>query len=76
MLFDHNSEHIIAYGTLIFTEKTAGDGLIPFTINLEYRSNKRPSAIILTCSASMYGDYFCGGNGSEMWLDDLQLVYE
>lgn len=76
MLFDPNSEHIIAYGTLIFTEKTAGDGLIPFTINLEYRSNKRPSAIILTCSASMYGDYFCGGNGSEMWLDDLQLVYE
>ncbi len=76
MLFDANSEHIIAYGTIIFTEATEGDGLIPFTIDLEYRSNKRPSAIILTCSASYYGDYFCGGNGSEMWLDDLQLVYE
>ena len=76
MLFDSNSEHIIAYGTIIFTEATEGEGLIPFTINLEYRSNKRPSAIILTCSASYYGDYFCGGNGSEMWLDDLQLVYE
>ena len=76
MLFDHNSEHIIAYGTIIFTEATEGDGLVPFTINLEYRSNKRPSAIILTCSASYYGDYFCGGNGSQMWLDDLQLVYE
>ena len=76
MLFDANSEHIIAYGTIIFTEATEGEGLIPFTIDLEYRSNKRPSAIILTCSASYYGDYFCGGNGSEMWLDDLQLVYE
>ena len=76
MLFDSNSEHIIAYGTIIFTEATEGEGLIPFTIDLEYRSNKRPSAIILTCSASYYGDYFCGGNGSEMWLDDLQLVYE
>ena len=76
MLFDPNSVHIIAYVTIIFTEATEGDGLVPFTINLEYRSNKRPSAIILTCSASYYGDYFCGGNGSQMWLDDLQLVYE
>nr|MBP7194040.1 PCMD domain-containing protein [Bacteroides sp.] len=23
-----------------------------------------------------YGDYFSGGTGSTMWLDDFELVYE
>lgn len=75
-LFDVNSEHIIGYGELQFNEATSGDGLTKFTIDIKYRSTKKPSAIILTCSASKYGDYFCGGSGSEMWLDDLQLEYE
>ncbi len=75
-LFDVNSEHIIAYGQITFSEATAGDGMVPFTIDIEYRNNKKPSAIIMTCSASKYGDYFSGGAGSEMWIDDLQLIYE
>ncbi|MGM9802568.1 MAG: DUF4493 domain-containing protein [Muribaculaceae bacterium] len=72
-LFDPTSEHIIAYGELVLTEETE---LGQFEIVLNYRSNKKPSAIMVTCSASKYGDYFCGGNGSEMWLDNFQLTYE
>ncbi|MGN0213371.1 MAG: DUF4493 domain-containing protein [Muribaculaceae bacterium] len=72
-LFDSNSEHIIAYGELVLTEETSFQ---QFEIVLNYRSNKKPSAIMVTCSASKYGDYFCGGGGSEMWLDNFQLTYE
>ena len=75
-LFDTASPHIIGYGELVLTEATAGSDLVKFTIDIKYRSSKKPSAIIFTCSASKYGDYFCGGNGTEMWLDDLQLEYE
>lgn len=75
-LFDSNSEHVIGYGELVLTEATSGSGMVKFTIDIKYRSTKKPSAIIVTCSASKYGDYFCGGSGSEMWLDDLQLEYE
>lgn len=75
-LFDPSSEHVIAYGELVLTEATTAEGLQQFEIVLDYRSNKKPSAIMVTCSASKYGDYFCGGSGSEMWLDNLQLNYE
>lgn len=75
-LFDPSSEHVIAYGELVLTEATSAEGLQQFEIVLDYRSNKKPSAIIVTCSASKYGDYFCGGSGSEMWLDNFQLNYE
>ena len=75
-LFDQSSEHVIAYGELVLTEATTAEGLQQFEIVLDYRSNKKPSAIMVTCSASKYGDYFCGGSGSEMWLDNLQLNYE
>ncbi len=75
-LFDANSEHIIGYGQITFTEAHPGNEMVPFTIEIEYRQHKKPSAIIMTCSASMYGDYFCGGSGSRMLIDDLQLIYE
>ena len=58
-------------------ESTEGDGLIPFTIDIEYRSLTRiPTYIVLVASASYYGDYFTGSSSSVMWLDDLELVYE
>lgn len=31
--------------------------------------------IIIVASSSKYGDYFTGGDGSIMYLDDLELVY-
>lgn len=74
-LFDKNSEHVIAYGELVLNA-TDGDGMIEFTIPLKYnRTDIRPSYILCTASASKGGDYFAGGSGSNMWLDDLELVY-
>ncbi len=75
-LFDSSSEHVIAYGEKLFTEATAGDGLIELTIPLDYRrQDVKPSYIVLTASASKGGDFFSGSSSSKMWLDDFELVY-
>lgn len=75
-LFSKDDSNVIAYGEQIWSSDTAGEGLIEFAINIDYkRSDVVPSFIVLTCSASQYGDYFVGGEGSAMWIDDLELVY-
>ena len=77
MLFDKNGSNVIGYGELVLKEATAGAGMIEFTINIEYRrTDVTPTYIMCTASASIGGDYFSGGDGSKMWLDDLELIYE
>lgn len=76
-LFDKNDPHIIGFGEIVQTANTDGDGLVPFSINIDYRATDRiPTYIVIVASASMYGDYFTGSSASTMWLDDLELVYE
>ncbi len=48
-----------------------------FEIELDYKAtDRRPKYILLTASASKYGDYFTGGNGAVLYIDDLQLLYD
>ena len=55
---------------------TSGEDMVQVTIPLDYaRTDARPVNIIFVASASRYGDYFCGCEGSTMWLDDIELVY-
>jgi hypothetical protein len=75
-LFDSNSSNVIGYGECILKESTEGEGLIKLEIPINYRSNRKPTDIILVGSASRYGDYFTGSTGSTLWLDDLELIYE
>ena len=76
-LFDKNDAGVVAYGEKVFTEATAGDGLIEFTIPLDYRTdNVLPQRLVLTCSASYWGDYYSGGAGSVMYIDDFEFIYE
>ena len=73
--FNPNSDAVIAYGEMPFTE-SIGEWR-EFTIPLDYRATDRiPTHIIITCSASRYGDYFTGSTQSVMWLDDFELIYE
>lgn len=73
--FNKNGANVIAYGEKIFTEATPGSDMIAFEIPLDYkRTDIRPSNIILTISASQFGDYYAGGP-SVMYIDDLELVY-
>lgn len=75
-LFDSNGSNVIAYGERVFTEATAGDGLIQIEIPLDYkRQGVTPSNILVVASASRYGDYFEGAAGSVMYLDDIELTY-
>ncbi len=74
--FSKDDSNVIAYGELIITEATAGSDMVEFTIPLKYVKNDVKAVhIAIVASASRYGDYFVGGSGSTMYLDDLQLVY-
>lgn len=74
--FNKTAANVIGHGEYIFNEATAGDGLIQVTIPITYFRPDRPSYIIFVASSSLYGDYFEGGAGSEMYLDDIEMVYE
>ncbi len=74
-LFDKSASNVIAYGEKVFTEATAGNGMIEFEIPLTYfKTDVKVSNIMIVCSASRYGDFFTGGV-STMWIDNFQLVY-
>ncbi len=74
-LFDPEAPYVIAYGAF-----QSGDDCAQwsqFEFNLQYKATDRvPRYILIVGSASKYGDYFTGGNGSVLCLDDLQLLYD
>ena len=48
-----------------------------YIIPLNYqKGNVYPTHIIISCSASQYGDYFVGSTSSKLWLDAFELIYE
>lgn len=72
-------DNIIAYGVLESGNATPGDGYVDLNIPLRYKEeliNEIPTHIIIVCSASKYGDYFTGGEGSTLYIDELTLDYE
>lgn len=74
-LFDPNSPEVVAYGKIEFGEDVAT--YTPFEFALDYRATDRvPKYIIIAGSASKYGDYFTGGNGAVLYLDDFKLEYD
>lgn len=74
-LFDKNSPAIIAYGELKCGYSF--DGWREFEIELKYRSTSRiPKYIQITCAASIYGDFFTGGTGACLYVDQLSLDYD
>lgn len=74
-LFNPDDPSVVAYGNFQLG-KTVNE-YIPFEITLDYRATNRiPTHIVIVGSASKYGDYFTGGDGSTLWLDDLELVYD
>lgn len=69
-----NDGHIIAYASLDLGQT---DGYQPFTLELEYRDRTRtPKYIVIVAAASKYGDYFTGGVGSTLYLDEFSFVYD
>lgn len=79
---------VIAYGVWNRTKSDApNNGVtsdwIEVTIDLKYNEEYSdcsvltnvPNYLMLTASASKYGDYFTGSTDSEMYLDDFEFVY-
>lgn len=48
---------------------------IPIHYRDKYASEK-PNVLILTASASYRGDYFEGSTDSNLYLDDIEFIYE
>lgn len=79
-LFNPDDVHVLAYGEVTWTDDFGPDGQlqkveIPFTYN-DRAKTVRPTHIVIVSTASKYGDYFSGANGSVLYLDDFELVYE
>lgn len=74
-LFDRNDPHVIAYGQMRVGHDVPQ--YTPFEVEFEYKATNRvPRYIIVTASASFLGDYFTGGEGAIMWVDDFVLDYD
>lgn len=74
-LFDKNMPSIIAYGELIYSGHMTG--WQAFEIPLTYRSTSRvPTYLQITVSSSKYGDYFIGGTGSLLYVDQFSFDYD
>lgn len=73
---DRSDGHIIAWAEWNNTQSMAE--WTEITLDLHYNEEYEgevPTFLMLTASASKYGDYFAGSTSSTMYLDDMELVY-
>ena len=74
-LFDKTDPKIIAYAELI--QGSSNSSYQQTDLVLDYRYTARtPKYIVVVATASKYGDYFTGGTGSKLLLDNFELIYE
>ena len=73
--FNRHDPSVIAYGEFASNQNQATyrEVEVPFEY---YDRKKTPSYLIVVCSSSKYGDFFTGGDSSEMFIDEMELVYE
>jgi hypothetical protein len=78
-------EGLIAYGYWNRTQSTTTyngervsvnyNGWTKLEIPLVYLSDKKPSALVISCASSALGDYFAGSTSSDMYVDDFEFAY-
>ena len=74
-LFDRDGSYVVAYGDVQFGYDVPN--YITFEVRYDYKATNRvPKYIIITASASKYGDYFTGGSGAILQVDDIELIYD
>jgi len=70
-----NDPGIIALGQI--NSSKADSEYVKFTLPLIYRDNSRiPTYIVIAGASSRYGDYFTGGIGSVLLIDEFELIYD
>ena len=65
--------YIIGYGSIEYNVNT--NGYIEFEIPIEYRNDRVPTCCTIVCSSSKYGDYFTGGPGSVLLVDEFEFTF-
>ena len=74
-VFDKTDPHVIAYAEL-----NSGETITEykkFELTLDYRDTGRvPTYLLIVCSASKFGDFFVGGPGSVLYVDEFSLEYD
>ena len=68
-----NDLDIIGYGKVVF-DSTMTD-YEKFTITIDYRDERTPRYVVIVASSSALGDYFTGGEGSTLYLDEFRFLY-
>lgn len=68
-----NDPKIIGYGKVTFDHSMTD--YEKFTINIDYRSIRTPKYVVIVASSSALGDYFTGGVGSTLYLDEFKFLY-
>ena len=68
-----NDPKIIGYGKVTFDHSMAD--YEKFTITIDYRKNRTPKYVVIVASSSALGDYFTGGVGSTLYLDEFRFLY-
>ena len=74
-LFDKNYSHVIAYAEYISGNSDSQYQQKDLVLNYRY-TNRTPKYILIVASASKYGDYFTGGVGSKLLVDNFELIYD
>lgn len=79
-VFDKKGPSVVAYGEYQSGVNVTGserNGYAQVDVDLEYyRTDVAPKYLIIVCSSSKYGNLFTGGDGSRLWLDNFELIYE
>ena len=74
-LFDKNASYVLAYGELIYSGTM--DEYSEFEIEIVYKKpSVMPTYMQITCAASKYGDFFTGGAGAVLYVDQLSFDYD
>ncbi|MDE7355872.1 MAG: PCMD domain-containing protein [Rikenellaceae bacterium] len=70
-----DARDVVAYGE--FKTSESSDSYKEFVINIDYKSTTiKPTHIVLVTTSSVYGDRYCGGKGSKLWVDELSFDYD
>lgn len=70
---DPEDDGVIGYGKVTFD--TIMDGYEKFTLDIDYRDERTPKFVVIVASSSALGDYFTGGEGSTLYLDEFRFIY-
>lgn len=74
-LFSPDDPRVIAYGQ--FTKGSTVSNWTSEAITLDYKNTElAPTHILVVASSSKYGDFFTGGVGSTLVVDNMKLIYE